>query len=115
MYPAATVAWARVIYSERLNGLHWAGVGLFFLIGFGQSYSISRLRSIEEVSHGSARIFANYLIGCVCILSLYLFRCGMLIALSWGLAEMLVLAGFYLTCVVRIRPSTVRIRANASI
>ncbi len=28
MYPAATVAWARIIYSERLNGLQWSGVGL---------------------------------------------------------------------------------------
>ncbi len=92
---------------------HWAGAGIFFLIGIAQSYSISMLRGIEEKSQGIQQFFANYLIGCVCILSLYLFRSGLTIAISWGFAELLVLIGFYLLCVVRIGSRAARVQPNA--
>jgi hypothetical protein len=95
-----TVPYAANAYLD----FRWVGAGLFLLIGFAQSYSISVLRMIEETSAGPRRFFANYLIGCVCVFSLYLFRSGLTISISWGFAELLVLGCFYLLCIIRIRP-----------
>jgi hypothetical protein len=105
-----TVPYAANAYLD----FHWVGAGLFFLIGFAQSYSINVLRHTEESSHGSRRFFVNYLIGSVCALSLFLFRSGITVALSWGVAELLVLAGFYMMCVIKVRPSVVGVRQNAT-
>lgn len=83
---------------------NWVGAGMFLLVGFAQSYSITRLRNIEEVSHGIGRFITNYLIGSICVFSLYLFRSGLGISMSWGFAEMLVFGFFCVLCIIRIRP-----------
>ncbi|WP_442511234.1 hypothetical protein SH528x_002904 [Novipirellula sp. SH528] len=84
---------------------HWVGASLFFVIGIVQSYSINRLRRIEESSQGLQCFIANYLISCVCIFSLYLFRSGMTIAVSWGIAELMVLFAFLVFCIIQVRPN----------